>query len=194
MKIALCGPPHSGKSVLRHRLKTELHALAPTLHPFVLTANPDGEGAWFQPAYENDPAAALTLKKTAKQRWTPQHADLYSSWVRNTTAPLVLIDLGGVIDDSNRQICALATHALLLAPSEDGLLPWRAFSTDCSLTPLAELLSDYHATEDLIYTREPFRASVHRLERGELSTPRPAISALAAEILRLLHLRDLHLP
>lgn len=187
MKIALAGPPHAGKSVLRQRLKMALHLLAPEIHPYVLSTNPDGEGAWFQEAYQQDPAAALALKKQAKQAWTPQHADLYASWVRNTSAPLTFIDLGGVIDDKNRQICALATHAILLAPEAEGWAPWRAFSASCGLGILAELISDYQGSADAIYGEgQPFRASVHRLERGDLVSPRPAVEALARHILDLL--------
>jgi hypothetical protein len=40
LKIALCGPPQSGKSVLRERLKAELSRLTPTVYPYVLTTNP----------------------------------------------------------------------------------------------------------------------------------------------------------
>ena len=87
MKIALCGPPHSGKSVLRERLKEALFAQAPGLYPYVLTANPDGEGSWFQAAYQRDPAEALALKGVAKRKWTPEYADLFAGWVRNATAP-----------------------------------------------------------------------------------------------------------
>jgi len=123
MKIALCGPPHSGKSILRHRLKQALRQQNSDLYPYILSANPDGEGSWFQEAYRNDPNTATIHKKEAKQKWTPEHASLYASWVRNTTSPLTLIDLGGVIDDKNRQICALATHAILLAPEDADFPP-----------------------------------------------------------------------
>lgn len=189
MKIALCGPPHAGKSVLRQRLKTAIESRRPDGPPFVLSANPDGEGSWFQKAYENDPELALAAKREAKQRWTPGHADLYASWVRNTTSPLVLIDLGGVVDDFNRQICALATHAVLLAPREEDFSVWREFAGECGLVVLAELVSDYGGVEDRVDWGEPFRARVHRLERGELETPRPAVEALAEYILTRLERR-----
>jgi len=184
MKIALCGPPHSGKSVLRDRLIKAVKDQDPTRYLFPLTANPDGEGSWFQKAYNNDPDIAIALKIRAKQVWTPDKATLYAGWVRNCTAPLTLIDLGGVIDAMNRQICALATHAILLAPADAQFPPWRDFCRDCGIEILAELRSDYHAPADTILsTSTPFRARIHHLERGDLASPRPAIDALAAAII-----------
>ena len=66
MKIVLCGPPHSGKSCLREGLKQALteHAGAP--YPYVITANPDGEGAWFQAAVSLDREQAMQHKAVYK--------------------------------------------------------------------------------------------------------------------------------
>jgi len=187
MKIALGGPPKSGKSVLRQRLKMAIQRLDPNVHPYVLTTNPDGEGAWFQETYRHDPEAAARLKQSAKQAWSAEHADLYASWVRNAAAPLVLIDLGGKIDDKNLRICALATHAILIAPSDAAFPAWREFCSACQLTLLAELLSDLTAPDDRIDSAGvPFRAVIHHLERGDIDTPRPAVDALARLILDLL--------
>jgi CRISPR-associated protein Csx3 len=188
MKIALCGPPQSGKSVLRERLKQSLLTLAPNIHPYMLNTNPDGEGAWFQKTFERDALNARQLKTAIKQKWTPAHADLYASWVRNATTPLTFIDLGGIPDQLSRTICAAATHAILLARTEDALLPWREFSVQCNLTILAELLSAYDAPEDQLFSppTPTFRAAIHHLERGDLHSPRPAIDALAHFILQRL--------
>ena len=83
------------------------------------------------------------------------------------SAPLTFIDLGGVIDDKNPQICSLARHAILLVPEAGRLGAVADFSTGCRLRILAELLSDYHDSADAIHGQgRPFRASVHRLERG----------------------------
>jgi CRISPR-associated protein Csx3 len=184
VKIALCGPPQSGKSVLRERLKRAIRALAPDVYPYVLTTNPDGEGSWFQETYHHDPELANQLKAAAKQKWTPARAELYASWVRNTTVPLTFLDLGGIADDYNRQICRAATHAILLAPTEEQWVRWREFGAGCGLVILAELISGHDEVEDSIQCAgDPFRAAIHRLERGDLETPRPAVEALADYIL-----------
>ena len=184
MKIALCGPPQSGKSVLRERLKSALLALDPSFYPYVITANPDGEGSWYQQAVHTDPDAAQAAKTLAKQKWTDAHADKYASDVRNVTLPLTFIDLGGRVDEKNHRICALATHAILIAPSIEAFGEWRDFATTCGLTILAELISDYHGAQDVIESSgPPLRASVHHLQRGEIAEPRPTITALAQLIL-----------
>ncbi len=189
MKIALCGPPQSGKSVLRERLKSALLALDPTFYPYVITANPDGEGSWFQQAVHTDPDAAQAAKKLAKQNWTDAHADKYASDVRNVTLPLTFIDLGGRVDPKNYRICALATHAILIAPSIEAFEEWRHFATTCGLKILAELISDYHGAQDSVEsTGPPLRASIHHLERGDIASTRPAITALAEVILDCLRL------
>lgn len=187
MKIALCGPPHSGKSVLRERLKAELKRSGPDVYPYFLTTNPDGEGAWFQSTYAHDPELATALKRANKRKWSEEHADLYAEWVRNVKLPLTFLDLGGIPDEFNRRICAAATHAILLAPTEEQWGPWRAFSDGCGLVVLAELVSEYAAPADRLEgTGAPFRAWIHHLERGDLVTPRPAVEALAGYILERL--------
>lgn len=188
MKIALGGPPHSGKSVLRQRLKAELRTLAPDLYPYFLSTNPDGEGAWFQQTFAHDPELASSLKHTAKQPWSLERAQLYASWVRNCPQPLTFLDLGGIIDDYNRQICAAATHAIVLAPTPSLAAPWQTFFQSCGLPVLADLLSEYDAPHDSILSQSlPFRGSIHRLERGDLDSPRPAVTALARFLLTQLH-------
>lgn len=186
MKIAVCGPPHSGKSVFRERLKSEIKKIAPHLYPYFITANPDGEGSWYQETYGDNPQRARELKRVAKQGWSPERARMFASWTENSTAPLTLLDLGGIADDLNRQICASATHAILLAKVENDFDPWRQLCIDCDLTIIAELFSEYDAEADrIIDDGACFQAVVHRLERGELSTERPAIRRLAERIARI---------
>jgi CRISPR-associated protein Csx3 len=47
VKVVLCGPPHSGKSCLREGLKQAIRQIPNAPYPYVLTACPDGEGAWY---------------------------------------------------------------------------------------------------------------------------------------------------
>src|ERR1022692_234938 len=149
MKIVLGGPPRSGKSCLRERLKTALRNRA-GLYAYVLTLNPDGEGAWFQEAYHADSTLAVRLRAAHKEPWTDEHVPIYAEWVRECTHPLTLLDVGGRPDARNELICAAATHAILLAPDEAGFLPWREFCGKLRLPLLAEIRSDYDAAADSI--------------------------------------------
>jgi CRISPR-associated protein Csx3 len=184
MKIVLGGPPKSGKSCLRERLKIALRYQA-GLYAYVLTANPDGEGSWFQETAHADPELARRLKAAHKSRWTDEHVRIYSEWVRDCTHPLTLIDVGGRPDDRNELICAAATHAILVAPMETEFEPWRLFSAKLGLPILAEVLSDYEAAADRVIGVGPdgvLRGVVHHLERGELEGERPMIIAIALHI------------
>ncbi|WP_347566287.1 CRISPR-associated protein Csx3 [Scytonema sp. UIC 10036] len=50
LKVVLCGPPQSGKSCLREGLKQAIGIIEGAPYPYVITACPDGEGAWFSPS------------------------------------------------------------------------------------------------------------------------------------------------
>jgi CRISPR-associated protein Csx3 len=187
IKIALGGPPHSGKSVLRERLKQSLILQQSGCYPYFWPACPDGEGAWFQQAVQNNPIDASEQKKRAKQAYTYEHAESYANTMRNITLPLSIADLGGRIDAFNRRICVFATHIILISGTAEGLDEWRAFANECNLTILAELISDYQGTTDTVHELgPPLKGSIHYLERGELQTPRPAVDALARLILSLI--------
>ena len=184
MRIALLGPPHSGKSVLRERLKRAIRKLDSRVYPYVITTNPDGEGAWFQESYEKDQEQAMMHRSAAKRPWTRERAQQFAGWARNASTPLTLLDMGGVIDDYTRLICAEGTHAILLAPRETDFPAWRELCRECSLVILAEVISEYEKDEDAIYERATvFRGEVHRLERGELESRRVAVEALAGFVL-----------
>jgi CRISPR-associated protein Csx3 len=66
MKIIICGPPHSGKSCLREGLKKSILTIPDAPYPYVITACPDGEGAWFQETANKFPKEALRLKDEYK--------------------------------------------------------------------------------------------------------------------------------
>jgi CRISPR-associated protein Csx3 len=194
MKIVLGGPPRSGKSCLRERLKTALRDRA-GLYAYVLTVNPDGEGSWFQEAYQADSALAVGLRAAHKGAWTDEHVHIYAEWVRDCTHPLTLLDVGGRPDARNEVICAAATHAILLAATVEAFTPWRAFCEKLGLRLLAEIRSDYDSATDSVEGVDGgvLRGAVHYLERGVLAGERPTVDALADHIVgSLQHLTRLY--
>jgi len=188
MKIVLCGPPRSGKSCLREGLKQAVKSVPGAPYPYVITACPDGEGAWFQETVNLDPEVAAACKAAYKTRFTPAFVTRIAESVANCRLPLTLVDVGGITSVENEAICASATHAILLAGDLGRLPEWYAFCEKVGLSVIAEIHSDYHGTEDTVPTLGEdgiYRGSVHHLERGEAVAQRPTIQTLAEILARM---------
>ncbi len=182
MKVVLCGPPRSGKSCLRQGLKDAVRSVPGAPYLYVITACPDGEGAWFQETVNADPALAAACKMAYKAKFTPEFVNRIASSVRSCALPLTLVDIGGIPSAENEAICASATHALLLAGDISRFEEWREFCRKVELVVVAEIRSDYHGTSDTVPALDEdgvYRGAVHHLERGEPVAERPTIKALA---------------
>ncbi len=192
-KIVLAGPPRSGKSCLRQGLKNVIMKEGSgSVYPYMFTACPDGEGAWFQETMNADPVLAAKLKADYKSKFTPEFAIMKGDGVRKLSLPLSFIDIGGVISPENEVICKHANGAILIAgetavkmgaPAE-----WKKFFTGLGIPLVAELYSDYLGEEDFVEgvgEDGVFRGSVHHLERGEDLTNRQTIQELSRFILNL---------
>lgn len=187
MKVVLCGPPHSGKSCLRQGLKSILSQLPDAPYPYVITACPDGEGAWFHETATNNPELAKQLKKLNKQAFSPEFANKIAADVACCIEELVLVDVGGIIDDKNRLICGGATHAIILAADPADFAAWLQFCQQLNLQVVAQIESCYQATADRIdgIRDNVLYGAVHYLERGEDLSERPMIQKLAEHLLAL---------
>jgi CRISPR-associated protein Csx3 len=177
------GGKWSGKSCLRQGLKDAVRALPGAPYPYVITACPDGEGAWFQETVNADPALAAACKAAYKAKFTPEFVSRIAASVANCTLPLTLVDIGGIPSVENEQICAGATHALLLAGDISRFAEWRTFCAKLGIAVVAEIHSDYNGKNDVVPTQFDdgvFRGSVHHLERGEPVASRPTVAALAS--------------
>lgn len=183
MKIVLSGPPRSGKSCFREGLKQALRSIPGAPYPYVITACPDGEGAWFQETVNADPALAAACKAAYKAKFTPEFVQRVADSVANCPLELVLVDIGGVPSAENRRICATATHALILAGDQTRVPEWREFWASMEIPVMAEIHSDYTGTRDEVHGGSPWRATVHHLERGEDLSGRPAIRAFAQKLI-----------
>ncbi len=191
MKIVLCGPPRAGKSCLREGLKQAIRRIPDAPYPYVITACPDGEGAWFQETVNRDPEEARQHKTIYKQSlggFTPEFVRRVADSVVNCQLPLTLVDIGGITSVENEQICSTATHAILLAGDLNRLPEWREFCGKLGLRVIAEIHSDYRGIEDVIPCLDKdgiYRGSVHFLERGEPIHERLTVRALAEILVRL---------
>jgi len=194
--IVLQGPPRSGKSCLREALKEAIQkdpeAKRIGLYPYVITACPDGEGAWFQKAAEHDPEQARRLKDDYKKKFTPQFVERVASSVEQVSLPLAFVDIGGIVSAENRKICASATHAILISPTKEQMEEWREFNRELAIKSIAEVISDYNGKTDTVSGVEAdgiLRGSVHYLERGEPAAEREMVKALAHHVIALIKSR-----
>ena len=187
IKVVLAGPPHSGKSCLREGLKQAISRLQGAPYPYVITACPDGEGAWFSAACQTAPELARRYKAAYKGSFSPEFAATVARWVERCRLPLALVDVGGRISPENKLIMSHATHAVVLAGDMSLAPAWVEFCRDeCGLVVVAVLHSDYHGEADRIETLgPPMRGSVHYLERGVDVSRRPVVTALAELITRI---------
>jgi CRISPR-associated protein Csx3 len=209
IKIALCGSPNTGKTVLRDGLKKAIrdNLDAPAEWLYVISGCPDGDYNWMT---EIEPELARELKAQYKAQFTPEFALEKAREIRSIKNPLLLFDVGGKITPENEQIVAGATHAIIIVPTGGiatklkGLWQqyrWWNFCQKLDLKIIAIIYSDYWGKEDRVYrdrhghltgARQPrppcpplFKGLVHHLERGKDSSSRITIQALARSIVAL---------
>lgn len=173
---------------MREGLKQAIRAIPGAPYPYVITACPDGEGAWFQEAMNNDPETAAACKAAYKAKFTPEFVMRVADSVHNCSLELTLVDIGGITSVENEAICSGATHIVILAGDPSKVPEWREFAGKVGLTVVAEIFSDYHGTVDEVEGAAQdgiLRGSVHHLERGEPVADRPMIRALAEHLLAI---------
>ena len=186
MKVVLCGPPHSGKSCFREGLKQAILRVEGAPYPYIITACPDGEGAWFSETVGRNPDEARQLKNAYKSQFTNEFAAVRAKWVKECVEPLTLVDVGGRIDPKNRLIMQYATHAVILAGDRAKVREWETFCGELNLNVIAIIHSDYHGKFDAIECEYPIlRGSVHYLERGEDVSQRAMVQVLAKVLVGL---------
>ena len=201
IKIVICGPPHSGKSVFIHSL---MQALGED-RVFMLNAAPDGEGTWLMAHYSEKEAKKLRRKGEYTEAYVEDRAQKIKEWV----SPITLIDIGGKITPEKTELVMGATHAIILAGSDDGrsrkgeldkngkpvkdkeghsallaMEAWQEFCDRNKLDVIAKVYSDYYGLKDHVIQRENdiIKGSIHHLERGESAADREMIKSLAEDI------------
>lgn len=170
MKVAIVGPPHSGKTVFLGGLCENLSRDK----RFLFRACPDGEGSW---TWRSPEAAKYRRKGVFNSRIV----DWYVEKLRTSNlAPIVLVDVGGKMTPENRRILSEVDTAVILSGTLDAIEEWEAFCKDCGCEILARIHSNYHASGD-----DPMSDPmvVHHLERGEDVSRRPTIQRVAEIIL-----------
>lgn len=192
VRVVLCGAANSGKSCLREGLKQALWNLKSNIYPYVITAQPDGDGCFTFETYRYDALYASELKQTLKsqsQGFKPEFVHLVGGWVRNASLPLTLVDVGGQISPENKLIMNEATHAIILSKTQAEIDEWRAFCQSFkprNLEVIAELHSILAGECDRFEeTDSLLSGEICGIERGIDLSERPIVKALAARLVAL---------
>lgn len=191
IKVVLAGAPRSGKSCLREGVKEAVRRIPGAPYCYVITANPDGEGAWFQATVNRNALNATQLKvayKKALGGFSPDFVRTRAEWVRNCTAPLTIVDIGGIPSAENEIICAGATHIVILTRDLSLVEEWRAFAAHLGLGVIAVIHSTWSGAVDVVKGFGPdgvLRGSVHYLERGVDVSSRPMVESLAKLLVQM---------
>jgi len=191
-KVAIGGPPHSGKSVLL----AVLRSLLPRDKFVVVEGAPDGEGitGW---AHEGNPELVRAVRR--KGKFLEEFVDWVCDSVRNSRMPLTLVDLGGMLLDEagkftptgvrlteqNERILRECDGLIVIANPHyaEAASRWVAEGERLGVKPIAILESVLSGADDEVFEAgPPLRARITKLER---ETP-PVGSLTARAVAQLL--------
>lgn len=176
MKVVICGPPHSGKSVFLQGLCK----LLPRNMYFLFRACPDGEGSWTYRDERNAP------ELRHKRKFDQAFMKYVLEGLANVSlhAPLTLVDVGGVRSAENESIFRACQAFVVLSSKDEETLAWKQFGEGLGLTCLALLKSDLHGEHTIESSEIPIVGTVAGLERGQVVVS-PAHEALAAKLVEI---------
>lgn len=174
-KIAIGGPPHSGKTVLIGLLRS----LLPRNMFCVVEAAPDGEGitGW---SFEGDLELVRAIR--CKGKFITEFVGWVCDSVHNSTMPLTLVDLGGMLLDEagkftptgvrlteqNERIVRECDYLVVIAnPSyAETAQVWADEGIRLGAKPIAILESVLTGADDEVWEAGlPLRARITKLER-----------------------------
>ncbi|NJK38482.1 MAG: CRISPR-associated protein Csx3 [Oscillatoriales cyanobacterium RM2_1_1] len=190
VKVVLCGPANTGKTVLKEGLKLAIleHPDAPEDF-YSISGCPDGDGSFYSETAQKYPELAKQLKQEYKAKFTPEFATSKARDIQRISNSLLLFDVGGKITTENQVIMSQATHAVILVKTEDEIHAWKHLcetELDKPLPIAAIVYSDYHGQVDVIESDSPvLQGKVHYLERGEDVSNRLMVKALADRLINL---------
>lgn len=173
MKTIVCGPPHSGKSVLISNLITRM----PSDSFQRITANGDGEGTW-----SNNPNQEDVKSVRIKSSNSPQEFANWKQRIETAIQDIVLIDIGGKLQDDKGPLFDAADSFIILSKDPEMTPKWKSFGESHNCRCLAIIESSLK-DEECIYSTEPFlHARISGLERGFALPNSIVLSALADTI------------
>ncbi len=159
MKIVVCGPPHSGKSVFVANLRRFL----PRDGSFLFRCAPDGEGTWSNKADQD-----VVAKIRRKGKFDEKFMDYVLNGLANCKIPITLVDVGGIRSKQNEDIFRKCDAFIVLSSKDEELGAWRAFGENLGLQCLAMLRSRLTGDDEIenVSANPPIAGTISKLERG----------------------------
>ena len=160
IKVVICGSPHSGKTVF----VTNLYKMLPQKYTAIVRACPDGEGV-----FSNNQEQEQILLTKRKGKMSEEYIKCVKERIENETAPIVLIDVGGLRSRENEEIMEKCNAAVILDKSEEDIEHWKRFCMKNNLDILAEIKSK-RGQEEKSYISQfnpHIKANISNLERGQ---------------------------
>lgn len=159
MKIIICGPAHSGKSVFVANLRRFL----PREGSFLFRCAPDGEGTWSNKADQE-----LVSKIRRKGKFDSTFMDYVLGGLENCRIPITLVDVGGIRSKENEEIFAKCDAFIVLSSKDEELGEWQRFGESLGLRCLALLRSRLTGSEEIenVQADAPIAGTICGLERG----------------------------
>ncbi|HUT22426.1 MAG TPA: CRISPR-associated ring nuclease Crn3/Csx3 [Candidatus Bipolaricaulota bacterium] len=159
MKVIVCGPPHSGKSVFVANLRRFL----PREGSFLFRCAPDGEGTWSNKADQE-----LVSRIRRKGKFDSKFMDYVLNGLENCHIPITLVDVGGIRSEQNEAIFAKCDAFIVLSSKDEELSEWQRFGEALGLKCLALLRSRLVGSEEIenVQADAPIAGTICGLERG----------------------------
>ena len=163
IRLAIVGPPHSGKSVFSYALQRALDACYPE-DVYLLRAVPDGEGNWF---HELPSGKAMLYRQ--KGRWSNAFVTRMEEAIKRLSKQkrFVLVDTGGKIDSYTRRLLSACTHAFIVSRSPEETCLWQGAVQAAGAELVGIIHSSLEPVGELLEEGPPPVWRIGPLERGK---------------------------
>jgi len=173
MKTIVCGPPHSGKSVLI----SNLVRLMPSDSFLRITANGDGEGTW-----SNNPNQDDVMSVRHKSNNSPQEFLNWRQRIEKATQDIVLVDIGGRLQDDKGPLFDACDSFIIVSSDLQIIQKWKDFGESHNCKCIA-IIESYLDKPEQIVSYEPYLyAMISGLERGRNILGSKVIQSLSERI------------
>jgi hypothetical protein len=172
MKTIVCGPPHSGKSVLI----SNLQKLMPSDDYLCIRANGDGEGLWTNNPNQQE---VDTVRKDNKSGNTTEDFNIWRKRIESINRSIVIVDIGGRLSDDKISLFEASDSFIIISSDAKMKDEWKAFGEKHVCRCLATIDST-RGEDDTVIAETPYlQARLGGLDRGKDLRDRKVVRALA---------------